>query len=239
VDAEQRDSVSPAIRHEIGRALCVSAGKSEDITRILLAAGVDIDFREKDRVTTALTIASSLKRVSMLKLLLEAGANPNILNSDIWGPLASATLNKCDFRPWDDTRRFVKYPQDSQNDMPHLPECLKIKKVELNDQMKDEMMTVARLLFEYGADPARAGGTWALHNAVCTQNYEMARLLIDKGIRLRIPSLDASQQVAMDQAVEECDFDTITRLIPLGTRNNTYCRRRIRTGRSKYRYDQN
>lgn len=129
LDAEQRDSLSPAIiRHEIGRALCVSAGKSEDITRMLLAAGADIDFREKDRVTTALTIASSLKRVSMLKFLLEAGANPNILNSDIWGPLASATLNKCDLRPWDDTRRFVRYQQDSQNDMPHLPECLKIKK---------------------------------------------------------------------------------------------------------------
>lgn len=93
-------------------------------------------------------------------------------------------------------------------------------------------MTVARLLFEYGADPARAGGTWALHNAVCTQNYEMACLLIDKDIRLRIPSLDASQQVAMDQAVEERDFDIITRLIPLTTRH-TYCRRRIRTRRSK------
>ncbi|OOF93990.1 hypothetical protein ASPCADRAFT_209240, partial [Aspergillus carbonarius ITEM 5010] len=88
----------------------------------------------------------------MCRLLLEAGANPNLANSDKQGPLARVVGQ------WlGSPSQGQKYP---------------------SQEVKDVMMEVARLLFEFGADPARAGGGWALHRALHIRHYEMAQFLI-------------------------------------------------------------
>ncbi|KAJ9376048.1 hypothetical protein DTO063F5_9010 [Paecilomyces variotii] len=82
----------------------------------------------------------------------------------------------------------------------------------LNQDIKGQRMTMVSLLFEYGADPARAGGGGALLSAAGSGNYEMAHFLIDNGTVIKCPELDVPQQAAMDQAVEERDFAMIRRL---------------------------
>ncbi|KAJ9303718.1 hypothetical protein DTO217A2_6827 [Paecilomyces variotii] len=194
-DGEKRDPLSRGIIHqEISRTLMSYAECSgnEDIARMLIASGADVNSIHHggrffhDVSTTALDTAAWYRRVSTLKLLLAAGANPNIVNSDRKGPLASAA------RP---------------DDFP-------------NQDMKGQRTAMVSLLFEYGADPARAGGGGALLSAAGSQNYEMAHLLIDNGTVIKCPELDVLQQASMDQAVEERDFATIRRLTnviwPLG-----------------------
>ncbi|KAJ9297890.1 hypothetical protein DTO271G3_4111 [Paecilomyces variotii] len=184
-DGEKRDPLSHGIIHqEISRTLTSysECSGNEEIACMLIASGADVNSIHHGGIlhglsATALDTAAWYRRVSTLKLLLAAGANPNIMNSDIKGPL------------------YLAAGTDSF----------------LNQDIKGQRMAMVRLLFEYGADPARAGGGGALLSAA-GQNYEMAHFLIDNGTVIKCPELDVPQQAAMDQAVEERDFATIQRL---------------------------
>lgn len=225
-DVERR-GLWPAIKkHEMGEALCaaVKRANNEAVIRMLLDAGADVDFRRNDNVTTPLAIAVNFKQASATKILLEAGADPNITDSDRGGPLVCATL-------WEPmlSSAWVWPPEKSGHRIG--PRGQRIRKEpsvladtlaqELHDQlvsspqeMKNRQTEVVRLLFEYGADPARAGGGLALHNALSSRNYEIAHVLLDRGACMRIPSLDPPRQATFDRAVAERDFETIIGLTP-------------------------
>ncbi|PYI01615.1 ankyrin [Aspergillus sclerotiicarbonarius CBS 121057] len=195
LDAEQRKYQPPFLDYpEIGEALVEVLDNPKpgqgDTVSMLLAAGVDGNFRGRDKRTSPLCIAAGRRHVQICRLLLESGANPNFANSDKEGPLAR-TVGQWLGSP----SQGQKYP---------------------SQEVMDNMMEVVRLLFEYGADPARAGGGWALHRALHIRHYEMARFLIDKGARIRIPALRASDQAALDRAVTEYDYTTVMSRTPLG-----------------------
>lgn len=183
LDGEQRDYPSrEIIRQEISRSLTYHLPffGNEEITRMLVASGADVNFRN-DRLNHPLNGALQKRSVSITKLLLEAGANPNIANSDREGPLLFATSDS-------------------------------VAMVRVAHGMKDQKMAMIRLLFEYGADPARAGGSLALYLAVHDKDYEVAHFLIDKGTLMKCPEFNISQQAAMDRAVQQRDFATIDSL---------------------------
>ncbi|PWY76023.1 ankyrin [Aspergillus sclerotioniger CBS 115572] len=195
LDAEQRKYRPPFFEYpEICEALVELLDNPEpgheETVSMLLTAGVDGNFRGRDRHTSPLGIAAGRRQVQMCRLLLEAGANPNLANSDTQGPLARAVGQ------WlGSPSQGHKYP---------------------SQEVKNAMMEVVCLLFEYGADPARAGGGWALHRALHIRHYEMARFLIDKGTRLRIPGLKPCDQATLDRAVTKYDYETVMSRTPLG-----------------------
>ncbi|KAJ5635101.1 uncharacterized protein N7484_008414 [Penicillium longicatenatum] len=132
------------------------AQDSEDITRLLLTAGIDVNRAQPGSGGVAIwRPLYYCGHPGPARLLLEAGADPNIDNNDKWGPLASVVDN---FRP---TITF-KIPSQKQ---------------------KGRRMEMIQLLFEYGADPQRAGGGWALHGALRDLDFSSATFLADKGAR--------------------------------------------------------
>ncbi|KAF7122885.1 hypothetical protein CNMCM5793_000995 [Aspergillus hiratsukae] len=225
-DVERR-GLWPAIKkHEMGEALCaaVKRANNEAVIRILLDAGAEVDFRRNDNVTTPLAIAVNFKQVSVTKLLLEAGADPNTTDSDRGGPLVCATLREPMLSSawlWPPERREHRIGPRGQRVLVERTPLVDTLAQEMHDQLRsspqemmDRQMAVVRLLFEYGADPARAGGSWALHNALSSRHYEMANFLLDRGACMRITGLDPPRQAAFDRAVAERDFDTIVELSP-------------------------
>ncbi|RHZ48403.1 uncharacterized protein CDV56_103714 [Aspergillus thermomutatus] len=226
LDNVERRGLWPAVKsRELGEALCAAVKRShnEAVIRMLLDAGAEVNFQRDDNITTPLDIAANFKQVSATKLLLEAGANPNMTKSDRGGPLASATV----WEPMPSSawlwppekghrtgRRGVRIKKEPIVLVDTLAQELHRQLRSSPQEMKERQMAVVRLLFEYGADPACAGGGSALHNALSSRNYEMAHFLLERGVYMRIPNLDPFDQTVLDRAVAERDLETIIRLTP-------------------------
>ncbi|MEQ9606635.1 MAG: ankyrin repeat domain-containing protein, partial [Kiloniellaceae bacterium] len=59
---------------------------------VLLTRGADADAREADTGNTALMLAANRARLEEVKLLLQAGADPNLKAKDGWTALAAAEM---------------------------------------------------------------------------------------------------------------------------------------------------
>ncbi|KAJ5655288.1 hypothetical protein N7507_007238 [Penicillium longicatenatum] len=187
-DFKQRSALSPIAQWTDAYKALKYAQDSEDIMRLLLTAGIDVNRAQPG--SDGVAIWRPLYyccHPGPARLLLEAGADPNIDHDDKWGPLASVVDN---FRP---TVTF-KIPSQKQ---------------------RNRRMEMIQLLFEYGADPLRAGGGWALHGALRDLDFSSATLLADKGARIIVLELTATDQALLDQAVVEHEWGTVMVLTPL------------------------
>ncbi|KAJ5151424.1 ankyrin [Penicillium canariense] len=160
---------------------------NDEITKLLLAAGIDVNRVGLEIGGRRWRPLHSCGHPGQAQLLLEAGADPNIDREDKWGPLACVVGN---FIP------TVTLEFSSQ-------------------EQKARRMEMVRLLFQYGADPMRAGGGWALHGALRDLDFVLAAFLADKGARINVSELTASDQRLLNQAVKDHEWGTVMRLTPL------------------------
>ena len=60
---------------------------------LLLQHGADVNAQETESGNTPLYVAASFGREEVVALLLEKGADPNIVNREGWSPRHSAVVN--------------------------------------------------------------------------------------------------------------------------------------------------
>ncbi|KAJ5536720.1 hypothetical protein N7513_009906 [Penicillium frequentans] len=169
-----------------------NAKNREDYMRLLLTAGIDVNGIDAIRIKRGFygkavwrPLCRS-RRPGPARLLLDAGADPNIDQDEKWGPLACVVDN------------YVYTTELSVS----------------SQEERNQRMEMLHLLFEYGADPKRAGGGSALHGALRDLDLTSATFLADKGARIRVLELTASDQALLDQAVVEHEWGTVMRLTP-------------------------
>ncbi|PYI24164.1 ankyrin [Aspergillus violaceofuscus CBS 115571] len=190
-DARHREHLQPFTNWEpVHMALRYAVEQAQDIeaTRIILTTGVNVNFLYSD--DPMIVVRRPLHychQPDLYRLLLEAGADPNIDNNDRWGALSSAVGN-CHMQAG-------RYP--------------------ISAEAKGRRWERIQLLFRYGADPARAGGGWALHGALRDADYGLADLLADKGARISVVELSDADQARLHRAVEEREWDTVMELTPV------------------------
>ncbi|KAJ5913366.1 hypothetical protein N7504_002249 [Penicillium tannophilum] len=169
-----------------------NAKNCEDYIRLLLTAGIDVNGIDAIRIKREFYKKAvwrplcRSRRPGPARLLLDAGADPNIDQDDKWGPLACVVGN------------YVYTTELSVS----------------SQEERDRRMEMLHLLFEYGADPKRAGGGSALHGALRDLDLTSATFLADKGARIRVLELPASDQALLNQAVVEHEWGTVMRLTP-------------------------
>lgn len=160
---------------------------NEDFTKLLIAAGIDVN-----RAEPRLSGGQKWRPLyycghpGPARLLLGAGANPNIDEDDKWGPLACVV------------GKF----------MPEVNPELS------SEEQRNRRKEMIELLFDYGADPVRAGGGWAIHGALRDCDFKLAKLLAEKGAKVNVPELTESDQRLLHEAVERCEWGTVMRLTP-------------------------
>jgi ankyrin repeat protein len=171
-DAEHRHLLDPARKLPVlGHALWLAANQGHDeLVQFLLAEGADVNFRE-DGASHATPLDSAVlnSHYSIAELLLQAGADPKMVDCDDIGPLSRAT------RPseyiWPQTGGF--YRRDDKMLVPPYPQDL-----------RDELVAMTRLLLDYGADVAGPDGATALRVAMHSKNSELTNLLLMHGARV-------------------------------------------------------
>lgn len=141
-------------------------GGSVEMIRTLLDMGAETDAEAKRHTTTPLYVAVQQDDMEIVRLLLEAGANPNAQNVDRWFPLSNA-----------ESMEMVKLLLDYGADI-HLTD--ETGRDALQHQ-KDPF--VAEYLIDAGArvNPASAYGSAPLREAANDGNLEMMRLLLQRG----------------------------------------------------------
>ncbi|KAJ9379704.1 hypothetical protein DTO063F5_7075 [Paecilomyces variotii] len=188
-DARHREHLQPFTTWKpIHMALryAVEQAKDMEVTRMILATGVNVNFLYSDMIMFRRPL-HYCHQLDLYQLLLEAGADPNIDNNDKWGPLAFAVGNY--------------HPPHSQ--------------YEFSPKARSQRWEEIQLLFQYGADPARAGGGWALHGAVRDADFKLADFLADHGASISVAELSDADQALLDRAVEERAWETVMRLTPV------------------------
>ncbi|KAJ5672522.1 hypothetical protein N7507_001649 [Penicillium longicatenatum] len=191
-DFTQRSTLPPIAEWDDAYSALVYGKNREHIMRLLLAAGMNVNGIDASRARLGTNGEAMwrplccLNHPGSVRLLLGAGADPNIDQDDKWGPLACVVDN------YDSLNRSQISSQEQ----------------------RDRRMELFQLLFEYGADPRRAGGGSALHGALRDQDFCSATLLADKGARIRVAELTAPEQENLDHAVVEHEWETVMRLTP-------------------------
>ncbi|PYH79046.1 ankyrin [Aspergillus uvarum CBS 121591] len=190
-DAKHREHLQPFTTWEpVHMALRYAVEQAKDIeaTKIILTTGVNVNFLYSD--DPMIVVRRPLHychQPDLYRLLLEAGADPNIENNDRWGALSSAVGN-CHMQAG-------RYPSSAE------AKCRRWERIQL--------------LFEYGADPARAGGGWALHGALRDADYRLADFLADKGARISVAELGDADQALLHRAVGAREWETVMELTPV------------------------
>jgi ankyrin repeat protein len=171
-DAERRQLLDAAQRlQELGHALWVAAHHGNDeLIHLLLAEGADVNFRWDG--TTSLDSAVSNGHYSTAKIVLQAGADPKMVDCDGIGPLSRAakpseaiwvgTSTRRSLRPRNPSHLVVPYPQ----------------------VLRDELVAMTRLLLDHSADAAGLDGATALRIAMRSKNSELIHLLLMHNARV-------------------------------------------------------
>ncbi len=135
----------------------------------VLRGHVNIDAIDEDG-ETALHMAASLKRPSAVKMLLQEGANPNILCASGWNPLYNAIA----FGTAEIVKQLLraKANPNSKNEDGWTP---------LHVAASDEKVEKARALLNVGADPMiqNKQGQTPLDLAIRDKQPEVARLMLE------------------------------------------------------------
>ncbi|KAJ5992792.1 hypothetical protein N7451_008516 [Penicillium sp. IBT 35674x] len=197
-DFTQRRTLPPIIEWEDAYSALHYANirNREDYMRLLLTAGIDVNGIDAVSIKPGFygrAVWRPLCRSRLpgpARLLLDAGADPNIDQDDKWGPLACVV----------DNYGYYDY-------------ATKPSRISSQEE-RNRRMEMLHLLFEYGADPKLAGGGSALHGALRDLDLTSATFLADKGARIRVLELTTSDQALMDQAVVEHEWGTVMRLTP-------------------------
>lgn len=160
---------------------------NEIFTELLITAGIDVNRAEPEPHGSQKW--RPLHRCGYpgpAKLLLDAGADPNIDADDKWGPLACVVG---EFMPTATVERS-------------------------SEERRHRRMEMIQLLFARGADPMRAGGGMALHGALRDSDYSSAELLVQNGARINVPELRDRDQEILNQAVKDRRWEVVMALTP-------------------------
>ncbi|KAF7139749.1 hypothetical protein CNMCM5793_007903 [Aspergillus hiratsukae] len=143
---------------------------NDELIRFLLAESADVNFQEDG--TSPLNNAVLNDHYSTAKLLLQAGADPKMVDRDDIGPLSRAT--KPSEYIWPRTGGHYR-PRASASAIlgPPYPKGL-----------SDELVAMTRLLLDYGADAAGPDGATALRVAMQSKIPELTNLLLMHGARV-------------------------------------------------------
>ncbi|PKX89318.1 ankyrin repeat domain-containing protein [Aspergillus novofumigatus IBT 16806] len=141
-DAERRQLLGAAQRlQELGHALWVAAHHGNDeLIHLLLAEGADVNFRWDG--TTSLDCAVVNDHYPTANILLQAGADPKMVDCDGIGPLSRAAKPSEAIWFGKSTGRYLR-PRDPSHLVVPYPQVV-----------RDELVAMTRLLLDYGADAA-------------------------------------------------------------------------------------
>ncbi|KAJ5918919.1 ankyrin repeat-containing domain protein [Penicillium verhagenii] len=202
-DYTQRSTVGSIAEWKDAYRALSFAKDSAEVVRLLVAAGIDVNHREwrSGNVWNWRPLYDCAYYPESMRVLLEAGADPNFEEDDKWGPLALVV------------GKYSLSPPRPQGGAPLI--FSRFDTEFPSQEVKDRKMKLIQQLFEFGADPMRAGGGWALHGALRDLDYNLASYLADKGARIRIAYLNASDQALLDQAVVDHEWTTVAEFTPL------------------------
>ncbi|OJJ94956.1 hypothetical protein ASPACDRAFT_48403 [Aspergillus aculeatus ATCC 16872] len=188
-DFQRHQSLQPIAKWFPAHMALREAVRKDNVhaTRVLVARGVDVNFAYREYSTTEVWRPLHFcHHLETYRLLLEAGADPNIDDSDSWGVLGCAVRN--------------------------LDPTVPVRPISVERNRR--RWEIIQLLFGYGADPARAGGGWALHGALRDSDYELANLLADRGASIQVTELDDSGQAYLNWAVGQRAWHAVMMITP-------------------------
>ncbi|KAH7118579.1 hypothetical protein B0J13DRAFT_458258 [Dactylonectria estremocensis] len=186
---------------------------------------------------TPLHRALWLGELDMAKELLQAGADPNLLNAFGQTPLHEAVrwgrydivafLVQSGANLNIPSRKISLWWEDDKTQVEAVGDFLPIHLA-----MMYAAASVIQLLVDGGADVCPEMGPWTLLDlAILSQDYETASLLLSHGVQLPIPSSDSS--CTKQQARNLLAIITSNRLIPPADAHTAYCYALYKTYRSK------
>ncbi|KAH8895430.1 ankyrin [Thozetella sp. PMI_491] len=210
-------------------AWAVDSFQSDVVELLIKNTPVDVDARSGLHGATGLYRACSHRDAPTIKLLLEAGANPNFVNT---------TWNRGTYRPWDTKQGepaimalvtpgwASSYRHNQKDDIGELVDCVRLlvasgADIHLRDNDGNPILHVAkeaafvRILLDVGADPNATNnkGETALHFKT---DLDVLQLLLEEGnpdVNLRA---GPSQRTPLLVALAECSLDSALQLLQHG-----------------------
>jgi ankyrin repeat protein len=165
------------------------AGKAE-IVQALIGHGADLDARTGDVQITPLHYAVhwNTKKIhrDAVRVLLEGGADPNVLNRDMESPLHYMLYREVDPTQYEDKERVVRLLLE------HGADAAARTSGGLTPlwyaAMRGDSPVILQLLVDHGADLSTATeeGLTAFDIAIANERADAARLLLERGARPRV-----------------------------------------------------
>jgi ankyrin repeat protein len=207
-------------------ALCTAIKRNNlEQLKILLDAGGKPDSNLTcGMYDSPMQFAASCKRVDMVRILLEAGSDPNVVavpkvNVRNWNdfpernngtPLQIAVSNQ-DIETIRLLQQYNGNPNGIFGNMPHTP---------LQMASRDGSKEIVELLLEHGAEvnapPAKEFGATALQFAAIKGLLGIAHLLLEYGADVNAPPAEVGGRTALEGAAEHGRIDMVQLLLNAG-----------------------
>ncbi|VUC22704.1 unnamed protein product [Clonostachys rosea] len=166
--------------------------KSE-VVKLLVSKGLDVDTPERDSGYSALIVASAYCDIDMMRTLLECGANPNYRDHG-----GCTAFNKIGYNTESPEPRVyeagqmlsdwgldIQGPFSENQTTPLNSVCLSRTRTRTNPFRERQILRLARLLLNRGADPNETGRlrTRPVFQAMYSGAFDVASLLLENGGR--------------------------------------------------------
>jgi len=162
-----------------------------ETVKFLLNKGIDINLTDDESGVTPLNIAvlGFYANPAIVKLLLEAGANPNGKNDEI-----------------------LDWPRNLYSDIIFSCMFKTALEVPLHNAISAYRFDIAEILLDHGADinMQNRDGNTALHIAVARWSYERVKFLLNAGADRYIPNKLDWTPLDLAKRFKYCDSDTAT-----------------------------